>query len=44
MQLIMKKAFKLTFKDTWSMNDSMNRPKTEFIAYIYKHLKYKNYL
>ena len=29
----------LTLQETWSIHDSMNRPKIEFIAYIYILLK-----
>ena len=39
------KGFTLTLQETRSIHDSMNRPKIEFIAYIYiyyKYLKYKN--
>ena len=29
------KGFTLTLQETWSIHDSMNIPKIEFIAYIY---------
>ena len=29
------KGFTLTLQETWSIHDSMNRPKIEFITYIY---------
>ena len=29
------KDFALTLQETWSIHDSMNRPKVELIAYIY---------
>ena len=39
------KGFMLTLHETPSIDDSMNIPKINFIAYIYfcyKYLKYKN--
>ena len=32
------KGFRLTFQETRNIHDSMNRPKIEFIAYIYNLL------
>ena len=29
------RGFMLTLQETWSIHDSMNRPKIEFITYIY---------
>ena len=29
------KGFTLTLQETWSIHDSMNLPKMEFIAYMY---------
>ena len=39
--------YTLTLQETWSIHDTMNIPKIEFIAYIYillKISKYRNYL
>ena len=33
------KGFMLTLQETWSIHDSVNLPKMEFIAYI--HIYYK---
>ena len=33
----------LTLQETWSIHDSINLPKIEFIAYIYKYYKYLKY-
>ena len=41
------KGFMLTLQETWSIHDSINIPKIEFISYIpfyYKYLIYRNYL
>ena len=32
---LLQKGFTLTLQETWSIHDSMNIPKIEFIAYIY---------
>ena len=44
----MKSKWLLTLQETRSIHESMNRPKIEFIAYIYifkdKYLWYKTYL
>ena len=35
-------GFKLTLQETWSIHDSMNIPKIEFITYIYILLQITN--
>ena len=32
---LFQSKFTLTLQETWSIHDSMNFPKIEFIAYIY---------
>ena len=41
--ILQSKGFTLTLQETRSIQDSMNIPKIEVIAYIYKYLKYKKY-